>query len=700
MARAHGYRPVVLAAAAGLVIRRVFGALAVVLALYARVRDGLGDVIEVPIASALLEGLAYNSMHVDPLPPRYKALREVEIDRRRATGTPLDLDYDAVQRLLDPLYRSYRCADGRQFQSVCVSNRRHALRLLELTGLREEAEAAGLPMFDPYLPTDRWPEGADCTLFAHPFSKPWTDWLSTPLTSVFATRTSAAWEEAFSQHGLPGAAVRTTREWLADAHALVAGLVLEIDDPGLGRVRQMGNVAWLASDAERVMTKRPAPALDADRDRILTDLDERVDTPPGAIDLAGGFTRRQPETGWLDGVTIVDLTNVIAGPTIAATLSRFRAKVIKVDAPTPSFDPWNTVICGLQANRGKQSLLADIRRPEGQTLLRRLLVGADIVTTNATDRQIEALGLDSDGLRTINPELILSQLDTWSGPRRGPRSDALGYDDLVQAATGIMTRFGGGLETPEEHAHFGTIDVLGGLCGAFATAVALYKRAQGGGADTARTSLEAAGQLIQSPQSPYIYDYKARAPFDEPSGRDVLGESPRYRCYKAADGWFFLACPADRMLDLAELPELERLPRMDDERAIEALLNQVFATLPVDHWTTARRTLDIAAHRLATMRGVRESDLTEETSTSLQPNGQTLRFTRNRSHPSGRVVDLVAPTAIRPRRAPITFPAPAPKYGADNRTILADTGYSPDQIEALMHAGVVGRQWSDNYLPD
>lgn len=411
----------------------VFGALAVVLALYARLRDGLGDVIEVPIAAALLEGLAYNSMRVDPLPPRYKALRELEIERRRATDTPLDLDYDAVQHLLDPLYRSYRCADGRQFQSVCVSNRRHVLELLELTGLRDEAEAAGLPMFDAYLPSDRWPDGADCTLFAHPLSHPWTEWLSTRLASAFATRTSAAWEDAFRQHGLPGTTIRTTREWLADTHALASGLVIEIDDPALGRVREMGNVAWLESDAEHVLTKHPAPGLDENRDAILAELDERPHTDHRDIDST---TCSKRAGGWLDGVTIVDLTNVIAGPTIAATLSRFGAKVTKVDRPEPSFDPWNTVICGLQANRGKQSLLADIRSPDGQTLLRRLLSEADVVTTNATEPQIHALGLDRDSLRDINPQLILCRLDTWGGPRRGPRSDALGYDDLVQAGRG------------------------------------------------------------------------------------------------------------------------------------------------------------------------------------------------------------------------------------------------------------------------
>jgi crotonobetainyl-CoA:carnitine CoA-transferase CaiB-like acyl-CoA transferase len=686
------FTPLPLASAYG----AVFGAMAVVLALYARVRGGAGDVIEIPLAAALCEGLAYNSMQIDPLPARYKARREIEIERRRSNGTPFDLDYEEVQRLLDPLYRSYRCADGRRFQSVCVSHRRHALGLLELTGLREEAEAAGLPMVDPYQPSDSWPDDTDCTLFAHPLSPRWADWLTPRLERTFATRTSTAWEDAFRRHRLPGTVVRTTREWLADPHALASGLVLEVDDPALGRVRQMGNVAWLASDAERALVKRPAPALDADRGVILAELDAREPAPRDGDDEAAPSAHNAVAAGWLEGVTIVDLTNVIAGPTIAATLSRFGAKVTKVDPPSPSFDPWNTVLCGLQSNRGKRSLLADVRGPDGRKLLRDLLSQADIVTANANEQQVDALGLDSDSLRAINPELILCRLDTWGGPRRGPQSDALGYDDLVQAGTGVMARFGGGLDTPEEHAHFGTIDVLGGLCGAFAIAVALYKRARGGGGDVARASLAAAGQLIQVP---YMHDYEGRRPFDEPSGREALGERASYRCYEAADGWFFLACPADRLPLLATTPRLEPLARLDNEADVVALLTHAFRTRPVDAWVAACRRHDIGAQRLETMAAVREANLADESAIPGQK-GRTLVFTRYPSHPCGRVVDLVAPTAVRPRRAAISNPAPAPRYGADNRAILAAAGYTPEQTAALIRAGAVAPRWSDDYLPE
>jgi crotonobetainyl-CoA:carnitine CoA-transferase CaiB-like acyl-CoA transferase len=197
-----------------------------------------------------------------------------------------------------------------------------------------------------------------------------------------------------------------------------------------------------------------------------------------------------------------------------------------------------------------------------------------------------------------------------------------------------------------------------------------------------------------------MHDYEARPPFDEPSGRDVLGERPSYRCYAAADGWFFLACPADRLVDLAQTPGLEPLARLEDDSDIVAFLTDAFPTHRVEHWIAVCRRLDIGAQRLETMNAVREAAVVDEPAMPAKVAGRTLLFTRDRHHPSGRVVDLVAPTAVRPRRAAISCPRPAPKYGADTDAVLAELGYSPEEIAALVRSGVVSRQWSDDYLPD
>ena len=122
----------------------VLGATPVTLALYAREQSGRGEAIEVPLAAALLEGLAYNAMHVENYPDRYKSLREREIERRLAAGEPMDMDYKDLQEFLDPFYRTYVCADGRPFYVVCASHAAHPVKCLQVLGLWEEMEAAGI----------------------------------------------------------------------------------------------------------------------------------------------------------------------------------------------------------------------------------------------------------------------------------------------------------------------------------------------------------------------------------------------------------------------------------------------------------------------------------------------------------------------------------------------------------------------------
>ena len=678
------FSPLPLASAYGAVL----GAMAVTFALYRRQIDGRGEAIEVPLAAALLEGLAYNSMTVEALPERYKSLREREIERRRAAGQPMDMTYKDLQEILDPFYRSYLCADGRLFYAVCSSHTKHPVKALQLLDLWDEMRTAGIPQDNPYLPKARWANGADCTLSAYPLTKEWADRVSGRMKQAFEARGAFEWERLFGDACVPGTAHRTTKEWVNSEHALASGLCLELDDPEHGRMRQAGNVCWLKSDGADVLKKSPAPRLDANRAEILKSLPELPTETHVPAD--------RDRDGWLSGLKVLDLTNVIAGPTIAATLARFGAEVISVDPPVPALDPWNTIVFGMQANRGKRSLLLDLKTERGQAVLARLLADVDVVTANALDQQLAPIGIDPDSLGRINPNVILCQLDAYGGPRRGPRSDFPGYDDLVQASTGIMARFGGSIDTPEEHAHFGTIDVLGGFCAALAVGVALIKRGWGGGPDVARASLAAAGQLIQIP---FLYDYAGRPPFDEPSGREIKGAHALYRCYQAADGWFFLALRPERLIDLSAIDELADIAEISDAE-LEAALSARFATKPRAWWIRRLRALDVGVQSTETMADVRDSHLIAEGASATEVLGSTMAFIRHDDHPSGRCVDLVAPNAVKPAAAAITVPAPAPKYGVHSREILGELGYDTTEIDDLFAAGIAAERWSEDYLPD
>ncbi len=664
----------------------VLGATGALLAYHKRQATGQGDLVEVPLASALLEALAYNSMVIDGLPERYKSLREREIERRQAAGEALDMSYEDLQEFLDPFYRTYVCSDGRPFYAVCSSHASHPIRALEVLGIWKEIKSAGIPLEDPYTDTDSWGL-TDCTLLAYPLTPPWSYMVAAKMKDAFATKPAEEWEKLFGEAGVPGVAHRTTKEWIASDHALKSRLIVSVDDPAAGKMKQCGNTVWLKSTGVRIAEKQPAPEPNADREALLDEIGNSL----GPVDYEN---TPDNEEGWLDGLKIVDLTNVIAGPTIASLLSRFGAEVISIDPPKPALDPWNTIVFGIHANRGKSSILVDLKAPQGKEILKRLLRDADVVTANVLDRQLSDLGLDQRSLKKINPELILCQLDAYGGPSRGPLTNHPGYDDLVQATTGVMARFGGSLDTPEEHAHFGTIDVLAGFCGALATAVALVKRQNGQGGDVARTSLAAAGQLIQLP---FMFDYKERGPFNEPSGRDAMGEHALYRCYEASDGWFFLAAHKNRLRRFERVRELVGAFEVDEDN-LEPWLAERFRSKTREYWVTAFRAIGVGAHAINSLANVRERNLvTESEMTDLM--GPTMRFIHHTDHPSGYMVELVAPNAVRSKRAKIKIPPAAPKYGTHTRDILIELGYRHRDINAMIEEEVIAETWSENYLP-
>ncbi|RTE66703.1 CoA transferase [Amphritea opalescens] len=663
----------------------VLGATSVNLALFAREKSGRGEVIEVPISAALMEGLAYNSMYVDELPDRYKSPRELEIQRRRRAGEPLNLNYEDLQEFLDPFYRTYECKDGRPFYTVCSSHTRHPIDCLKVLGIWDEIDAAGIPTHSAYQDLKDWPEDADCTIVSYPLSRDWADYVSTKMKVAFKTRTAYEWETLFGEAGVPGSAHRVTREWIHSEHALASGLMLTVDEPKYGPMLQFGNTCWLQGDTS-VMDKQCAQPTSVEQ--VLQGWAE--DTRE-VISVAA---EAEPE-GWLDGIRILDLTNVIAGPTIAATLARFGAEVISIDPPIPTLDPWNTIVFGMQANQGKTSALLDLKSGSGREVLLRLLPDIDVITINANDGQLQRLGLSYEELREINPEIILCQFDAYSGPKAGPRSDYSGYDDLAQATTGIMSRFGGGIDTPEEHAHFGTIDVLGGYCAAQAVAVALVNRAKGNGGSVARSSLIAAGQLIQVP---FMYDYVNREPFNEPSGRQVKGSDPLYRCYQAADGWFFLALNKKTQIEdfkcVLNLPELEISMESDRHPLLEAL----FITQSRRYWEELFCPLDISCQPLVTMSQLREQNIMDESEANLD-GAQSVAFIRFADHPCGYRLELIAPNSVRPLRSKVRVPVVMPKYGAHTVTLLQQLQFSDSEIEQMIEEGAAAIQWSDRYMP-
>lgn len=675
------YSPIPLASAYGTML----ASSAVVLALQSREKSGRGDHIEVPLAAAVMEGLCYNSIKIDNYPVRYKTQREREIERRRAQSLPMDLGYEALQDLLDPFYRSYRCKDGRMFYLVCPSHRSHAKRCLQTLGVYDELVAMGLQEEeDTYLPVSEWK--SDVSLGVYPMPKLWADRITARLKQVFLTRTAKEWERISGKGKFPGAPQRWLQEWINDDHAESTGLMIEVDDPVIGKMIQPGPMVWLEESAEPMLKPKPRQWVEfAQALKVLQVIDTKVPRP----------TARNARKGWLDGVRVLDLCNVIAGPHSVAYLARFGAKVIKIDPAKPFYDCWNTVIFGMSHMRGKQSVLTDIRHAAGRAVLDKLIQRADVIVWNATDEQVRDMGLDAQSLARINPEAIFCKLDCFGGVRPGPRTNYLGYDDLVQASTGIMLRFGGGMDTPEEHAHVGTIDVMCGFGGSLGVAAALYQKCRTGRIGRPRTSLSALSGLAQIP---YCYDHVRRPLFDEPSGRQSQGQDALTHLYRTATGKFLILCALE-----ADVPRLDGVAGLSGFAQLAkaerlSFLTHAIAQASDTEWIERLRAVDVGVALCDNMENIRALH-------SRPADGQpgtaqgSYAFSVFADHPSGHVVTQLDPCAVRPSQATIYALAPAEKYGASTRAVLAGIGYSAADVQSLIDAGAVSDSWSREYLP-
>ncbi|MGQ7846913.1 CoA transferase [Granulosicoccus sp. 3-233] len=663
----------------------MLAASATVLALQARERTGLGDQIEVPLAAAVMEGLCYNSIKIDNYPERYKTQREQEIERRRTEGLPMNLGYEDLQELLDPFYRSYKCKDGRMFYVVCPSHKQHAKRCLQTLGLYDELVEEGLTEEeDTYLPVSEWK--SDVSLGVYPLPKEWADLIAERMKAVFMTRTSKEWERIFGRGKFPGAPHRWLQEWINDDHAETAGLMVEVEDPEFGTMIQPGPIVWLEESSAQMI--HPTPRRHVSFEHALKSLSAMETKLPRVRE-------KNARDGWLDGVRVLDLCNVIAGPHSAAYLARFGAEVIKLDPSTPTYDCWNTVIFGLSHMRGKRSLLADISSPEGRDIFEELVKTADVIVWNAPDRQVRAMGLDLESLEKLNPDAIFCKLDCFSGPREGPRSGYLGYDDLVQATTGIMTRFGGSMETPEEHAHVGTIDVMCGFGGALGVATALYQKLKTGRTGRPRTSLSALSGLAQMP---FCFDFGKRKLFDEPAGREVVGYDDLSRFYYTSSDTFLLLSAyesdTERFEQVEGLQGFASIPVED--RA--AFLAETFMTARAEDWVERLQNADIGA-------AICENIDTIRTYNSRPTDGHpgtdrgSYSFSVYEDHPSGHTVTQLDPYAVRPLRGRVLALPPAEKYGASTRSILQELGYEDERIEELLANGTISDSWSREYLP-
>ncbi|MBI3326725.1 MAG: CoA transferase [Nitrospinae bacterium] len=446
-----------------------------------------------------------------------------------------------------------------------------------------------------------------------------------------------------------------TAEWFEHPHACASQMVIEIDDPQYGKMLQPGINVRLSRTPGAV--RQPAPKPDQHRAEILAELEAR---PPQAPSPAMAATLR----AGLEGVRVLDLCIILAGPTLGRTLAEFGADVIKIDNPTRG----GFVASHNDVNRGKRSILLDLKSEAGRDVFWRLLADADVVAQNYRAGKLAKLGLSYEEVRQRRPDIVYASLNAFG--HLGPWAGRPGHEQFAQAATGMQRRFGGDgppAVQPNPINDYGT-----GFMGAYAVALALLHRQRTGEGQHVDTALAYTAMMHQSP---FMYTYPGKR-WDEPSGQDRLGSGPLHRAYQARDGWVFIGARPDEVARLAAVDGLAGIASLRGG-ALEQALEQRFASDAVDTWVARLTNAGIGAQRYI-------GDL-DELMQDPWVTAHALSLTRE--HDGIGLVTTCGPVP-RLSRTPICVGQPAPKPGSDAHEILAEIGLT-DRIDTLIEAGVV-----------
>ncbi len=463
---------------------------------------------------------------------------------------------------------------------------------------------------------------------------------------VFATQPTEYWSDAFARHGIEGVVCNRPQDWVRHHLARDTKAVEEFTDPVLGRFVGPGIIPRLSETPGTVRSPRPLPNQHgaAIRDELKC------------------WARPQersvhPILSALEGVKVVDMGIVLASPSCGRTLAEFGANLIKVDSPARNPLSWHNDI-----NRGKRSILLDLKHPRGKAIFWKLLEDADVVLENFRAGVAERMGFGYEAIRARNPGVIYSSVNAYG--QGGTYTLRPGREPLSQAITGMQMRYGGGKPAMN---NFIAGDYATGLVSAFGIACALLWQKKTGKGQRVSAGLIYSSTMLQSA---LLQDFEGKA-WDEPSGPEVLGTAPWSRAYQARDGWLFIDARREQVAQL--------VPGSDasDKSALEAALEKHFAALDL---AASLRMLDkagIPAHHL----------VMSLPSLNLDPVVRAEGYCITREHESMGPITTIG-TVVKLSHTPVTPGNPASKPGADARSILADIGMAAE-FDSLLNERII-----------
>lgn len=404
---------------------------------------------------------------------------------------------------------------------------------------------------------------------------------------------------------------------------------------------------------------------------------------------AAADSRNHAHGGALAGMRVLELAQIMAGPTCGMMLADMGADVIKVEK-LPGGDDARGYreprVNGVSApfmilNRNKRGIALNLKHPRGREVLLRMVRNADVLTENYRRGTLEKLGLGYDVLAAENPGLIYCAVSGYG--RDGPLGDKGGFDLIAQGFAGLMSITGEPGGPPAKDGN-SVADINAGILAVVGVLAAYAHKLKTGQGQVVDTSLMEAA-LQQTYWHAAIYFANGQSP--GPTGSAHLLTAP-YQAFRASDGWINIGganqANWERIADVLGHPEWRSDPRYATNSArmqhldtLAAAMNAVLATRTKAQWIEA---FDAAGVPVGPVHTIGEA------------------LTHPQTLARGMVVDLVHPMAgaTKALGCPVHFSAtptrvtrPAPLLGEHTREMLREHGYDDREIDELVAEGVV-----------
>jgi crotonobetainyl-CoA:carnitine CoA-transferase CaiB-like acyl-CoA transferase len=388
-------------------------------------------------------------------------------------------------------------------------------------------------------------------------------------------------------------------------------------------------------------------------------------------------------SGPLAGLLVVDLTAMVMGPYCTQIMADMGADVIKVEPPEGDNTRYISVgpepgMSGVfvNVNRGKRSVVLDLRSDEGKTALRALTLEADVFIHSMRSKAVTKLGFGYEQVAALNPLIVYT--NCYGYGRRGPNRDLPAYDDTIQAQCGIPAVQE---QLTGEATYVGTImaDKVAGLTALYATMMALFHRERTGEGQEVEVS------MFETMASFMLVEHANGAMFDPPLGPAVYPRTvaPNRKPYRTSDGYIAALIYNDKhwnaFINAVQPPWASDLYATLERRArqIDTVYSLVAATMiqrTTAQWLALFRELEIPAAAIGS-----PAELFDD------PHLNAVGLFETVDTPNGKVRFPGVPTWFS--RTPGRVAGPAPRLGANTTQVLDDLGLTAPDVAPVHGSG-------------